>query len=376
MNTEGFLRCVSIGFTLMCVLFSPPLFSQDSSQTKVLKQEELDQLLAPIALYPDDLLAQILTASTYPLEVVEAERWIKKNKDLKGDALKSALEKQPWDKSVKSLVPFPDVLAMMSEKLEWTGKLGDAFLAQEKEVMLTVQNLRKKADKEGNLKSSEKLTVQKQDTTIIIQSANPEVIYVPSYNPTVVYGTWPAPAYPPYPVYAYPPGAALLTFTAGVALGAAFYHGWGSCNWNSGSVNVNRNVNINGAGNFNSRRTAVSSERWQHNPEHRRGVAYRDQSTRGRYTPTDRAAVDSRREYRGYGNAAERASGGQGAQRQGNLTSGRAQNRDNALSGMDRGSRVSSESARGRQSISSSRSFGGGGGGGGGGRGGGGRGRR
>ena len=177
-----------IGLLAICLALPAPLFAQ-AKPAKVFKQEELDQLLAPIALYPDDLLTQILMASTYPLEVVQAERWAKQNKSLKGDALKAALEKQPWDASVKALVPFPDVLTMMSEKLEWTQKLGDAFLAQQKDVMDTVQKLRRKAAEAGNLKSSKEQEVKKEGDIIIVQAANPQVVYVPAYNPTVVYGS-------------------------------------------------------------------------------------------------------------------------------------------------------------------------------------------
>src|SRR5512139_379 len=215
MKTRGSWRYAGIGLAVICLALPAPIFAQQAP-AKVFKQEELDQLLAPIALYPDDLLAQILMASTYPLEVVQADRWVKQNKSLKGDALKAALEKQTWDTSVKSLVPFPDVLAMMSDKLDWTQKLGDAFLEQEKDVMDTVQKLRRKANEAGNLKSSNELAVKKEADIIIIEPANPQVIYVPSYNPTVVYGAWPYPAYPPYPVYAYPPGAAMFTFAMGV----------------------------------------------------------------------------------------------------------------------------------------------------------------
>ncbi|MCU0554554.1 MAG: DUF3300 domain-containing protein, partial [Syntrophales bacterium] len=177
-----------IGLVAVCLVWPAALSAQDAP-AKTFKQEELDQLLAPIALYPDELLTQILMASTYPLEVVQAERWAKQNKSLKGDALKSALDKQPWDASVKALVPFPDVLSMMSEKLEWTQKLGDAVLAQQKDVLDTVQKLRKKAAEAGNLKSSKEQAVKKEGDIIIIEAANPQVVYVPAYNPTVVYGT-------------------------------------------------------------------------------------------------------------------------------------------------------------------------------------------
>ena len=172
-----------------------------------LSQEQLDQLVAPIALYPDDLLSQVFMASTYPLEIVQADRWVKAHKDLKGDALDKALAEQSWDASVKSLVQFPDVLSMMSEKLDITSKLGDAFIAQQKDVMDAVQRLRAKAKDAGNLQSNQQQTViinqapagAATPQTIVIQPAQPEVVYVPQYNPTVVYGAWPYPAYPPYP---------------------------------------------------------------------------------------------------------------------------------------------------------------------------------
>ncbi len=176
------------------------------------KPEEIEQLVAPIALYPDSLVSQILMASTYPLEVVQADRWAKANKTLKGDALTKALEAQSWDPSVKSLVNFPQVLAMMSEKLDVTQKLGDAFLAQQKDVMDAIQRLRAKAQAQGNLKTTKEQTViveqparkprsssnRAQTTVIKIEPTNPQVVYVPTYNPTVVYGAWPYPAYPPY----------------------------------------------------------------------------------------------------------------------------------------------------------------------------------
>jgi hypothetical protein len=175
------------------------------------KPEEIDQLLAPIALYPDELISQVLMAATYPLEVVEADRWAKQNKNVKGDALGSALEKQTWDPSVKSLVNFPDVLAMMSDKLDWTQKLGDAFLSQQDDVMNGVQRLRAQAQKAGNLQTTEQQKVVVEQQVIKIEPANPQVVYVPTYNPTVVYGAWAYPAYPPYPVY--PPG-----YVAGAAV--------------------------------------------------------------------------------------------------------------------------------------------------------------
>ncbi len=200
------------------------LIAQQSGQAAVFKQEELDQLLAPIALYPDSLIAQILMASTYPLEIVQADRFAQQNKNLKGEALTEALEQQAWDPSVKSLVNFPQVLMMMSEKLDRTQKLGDAFLANQRAVMDTIQSLRAKAQAAGNLKSTKEQTVIVEQKIIKIEPASPQVIYVPAYNPTVVYGAWPYPAYPPY--YYYPPGyvatATAFSFMAGMAVGAAW----------------------------------------------------------------------------------------------------------------------------------------------------------
>jgi hypothetical protein len=288
--------------------------AQGADEAKSFKPEELEQIVAPIALYPDSLLSQILMASTYPLEVVQATRWAKQNEKLKGDALAAELEKQDWDPSVKSLVNFPEVLQMMNEKLDWTAKLGDAFLAQEKDVMGAVQKLRKKADTQGNLKSTQEQTVivEKETQTIIIEPAKPEVVYVPTYNPTVVYGAWPYPACPPY--YYYPPGyvagAGLFAFGAGVALGAAWGHAWGNCNWGGGSVNVNVNQNANFNRNIDRSKyqNKVTSGqggqgKWQHNPEHRKGVSYRDQGTAQRFDKAGSREARSRDDYRGRGDA-------------------------------------------------------------------------
>ncbi len=256
--------------------------------SKTFPREQLDQLLSPVALYPDSLLTQILMASTYPLEVVKATNWVKQNKDLKGSALTSALEKQEWDPSVKSLVNFPQVLQMMSDRIDWTQKLGDAFLAQKKDVMDSVQRLRKQAYAQGNLKTSKEQKVVVEKEIIIIEPASPQVVYVPAYNPTVVYGVWAYPAYPPY--YYYPPGyaagAAAFGFASGVAVGAAWGYAWGHSDWHGGDVDidVNRNANINrdidrskyeGKGKLDQ----SGKGSWQHDAGHRQGVAYRDNAT-------------------------------------------------------------------------------------------------
>jgi hypothetical protein len=387
MKTKSLWRYAIIGFAAICLALPAPIFAQEEPE-QVFKQEELDQLLAPIALYPDNILTQILIASTYPLEVVQAERWMKQNKGLKGDALNAALEKQSWDNSVKALVPFPAVLTMMSEKLDWTQKLGDAFLAQQKRVMDTVQLLRKKAVEAGNLKSSKEQEVKTEGDIIIVQPADPQVVYVPTYNPMVIYGPWPYPAYPPYPVYVYPPPHAAFTFTMGIAIGAAWHGGYYHNNWHGGTVIVNppppsggRPGGPGGPGGPGSPGGpgkpggpgepgepgggGPKAEQWKHNPEHRQGVAYRDNATRDKYSPSNRAGVDNRMDYRGYdksgAGAADRTAGGQPAQdRVSDRTGSGATSRDNAFGGMDRGGQVNRESARGHQSMSSAQSRGGG----------------
>ena len=401
----------------LLVLFTvaPPwIFAQGQGAEKKFMQEELDQILAPIALYPDDLLTQILIASTYPLEVVQADRWVQANKNLKGDQLATALEKQTWDPSVKSLENFPQVLSTMSEKLDWMQKLGDAFLASEKDVMDTVQRLRLKAQEAGNLKSTEQQKVVVQEKVIVIQPAQPEVIYVPMYNPAVVYGPWWWPAYPPpppfYPYPVYPTLYGAMAFGAGVAMGAAWGYAWGHCNWHGGHVNynINQNININNNINRNAYARQYQGGRgtWQHDASHRKGVSYRDQATAQKYNRgTSNEIAKSREPYRGRvdqggkgfqqktGGASQQAfqqktagTGGQtlqpktgGASQQASQqktggTSGQTfqqkaggagrQPKDNAFSGIGSGKQTQNYSNRGSTSRSSGSSSGGSGGGG------------
>jgi len=360
---------------------------------KTFSQEELDQVVAPVALYPDELLVQVLMASTYPLDIVQADRWVKANPKVKDKALEDALQQQPWDPAVKSLAVFPQVLSMMSEKLDWTQKLGDAFLAQKEDVMATAQALRSKAVAQGNLKDSKEqkvITEKVESTTIIkIETTNPEVVYVPTYNPTVVYGAWPYPAYPPY--YYYPPGyvagGALLGFTAGVIVGGAL---WGGANWGRGDVNVN----VNRYNNFN--KTNINNGNWNHNSDRRGAVPYRDSGTANKYNRGASSNAASRDAYRGRtdgggaGAGAGRADAGRGdAGRTNSMSNTRSGSSDfgggsrgGSSSAFDTGSRAqtSNASSRGNASMNSARSSGGGGaragGGGGGGRGGGGGGGR
>ena len=265
-------------------------------------------MLAPIALYPDSLLAQVLMAATYPADVVEAAKWSEANPDQQGDTAVNAVADQSWDPSVKSLVAFPQVLAMMSAKPDDVQRLGDAFLAQPSQVMDRVQFLRNKAQEAGNLETNEQQTVSTQtdsdQSVIIIEPAQPQTVYVPVYQPTVVYGAWWYPAYPPYywapPRYYYPGGA----FAAGVVWGAAIvgiHNGlWGGCNWRHGHGSVNINVNRYNNINVNNRINNVNkgNTNWNHNAANRKGVPYRDDKTRQQY---DRkvAGAENRADSRG-----------------------------------------------------------------------------
>jgi Protein of unknown function (DUF3300) len=263
---------------------------------------QIEQLVAPIALYPDALLSQILMASTYPLEVVEAARWSQDKKNVTGKALEDAMQKQSWDPSVKALTSVPQVLQMMNDKLEWVQQLGDAFLGQEQDVMSAVQKLRQRADAAGNLKSTPQQKVTKSpppagvsapsgmQQAISIEPVDPDTYYVPVYDPGAVYGAWDYPAYQPF--YWYPPGyvaAGVIGFTAAVAVGAAI---WGGCNW----WNRNVYVNVNRYNQFN--RTNIRTNNWAHNPAHRGGVAYRDGGVARRFgggnTPAAREALRNR----------------------------------------------------------------------------------
>jgi hypothetical protein len=294
---------------------SVPATSSSEQSGPVFSTEELDQILAPIALYPDELLAQVLMASTYPLEIVEAERWSidPGNAKLAGDQLIAALAGQTWDPSVKSLVPFPQVLQMMSAQLSWTQRLGDAFLAQQPDVLDSVQRLRAQAQTAGKLATTEQQVVTTQAQTIIIQQANPQIIYVPTYNPAVVYGVWRYPAYPPYyypPPPAYYPGSAFLSgmaFAAGVAIVGDLW-GWGNCNWGRGHGHGNIHINVNhynkiNINNINAGRATTlpaNSNAWRHDPIHRKGVAYRDAGTRQQYLGQRGAPSAAARDFRGF----------------------------------------------------------------------------
>ncbi len=237
---------------LVLLMFFPSggLAQETASEPRMFGQEELSQMLAPIALYPDSVMIQIFMAATYPRDVTLAAQWVKTYPNLKGQKLANALEKKSWDPSVKSLVNFPSVLSMMNEYREWTQNIGTAFNWQKDQVMATVQELRAKAQAEGNLYTTEEQIVDVRDDSIVIEPANPEIIYVPTYDPTVVYGSWWYPAYPPFyyrpPGYAVYAAAGLVTFGIGIACGAAWGYAWGDVHWPGYRVYVNpaRNMAI------------------------------------------------------------------------------------------------------------------------------------
>jgi hypothetical protein len=289
--TIALLCCIPIGAAAQQPATAPT--------QPLLNPAELDQLLAPIALHPDPLLSEILIASTYPLEVVQADRWAQSNKTLKGDALTAALAKQSWDDSVKSLVQVPSVLAMMSEQLDWTQNLGDAVLAQQADVMDAIQRLRSRARANGKLESTKEQTVtvstEDHNQYVVIEPASSTEIYVPYYEPAVVYGDWPYPEYAPYyfpPPYGYVAGGALaagVAFAAAVAVRHAF---WGNCDWGRGNINVvtNRSANI----------ANINRGKWEHNADHRHGVRYNNADVRQKFAKTDiQAGKAARQEFRG-----------------------------------------------------------------------------
>jgi hypothetical protein len=344
-----------------------------------LPADQLDALVAPIALYPDSLLSQALVASTYPLEIIQLQQWLEKNKGLKDKALTDAAMKQDWDPSVQAMAVLPDLVKQLAENIKWTTDLGNAFLAQQSDVMDAVQRMRAKAKDKGNLKSSEQQKVEtkvvESKQVIVIESASPEVIYVPSYNPTVVYG---APVYP-YPPIVYPPvgyyaAGMALSFGVGMMVGAAWGGGGWGCGWGNNDVNINvnnnfvKNSNINGGNRVN----AQGGNKWQHNPQHRGGAPYSDRSTANKYGGTARGDSMQNRQNNARQNQGRQNSG---AGNRGNSPSAgnmdRGNNRGNSPSAgnMDRGGNRGSSGAGGgdrvgNRDVPSSRGGGGGFGGG------------
>jgi len=291
--TAALALTLSTGGELSGLSLNAPAYAQSGQQSGNLSMPQLQSLVSPIALYPDSLLSQMLMASTYPLEVAEAANWQRSNAHLSGTQLQDALKPQTWDNSVKSLVSFPEALNLLGSKLDWTQKLGDAYLAQPKDLMSAVQALRAKAKQAGNLKSDPQIQVSTDpEANIIIVPSNPQVVYVPTYNPMVVYGAWPYPAYPPAPVYN--PAWGFMAFGAGLAVGAAL---WSTPHWGSGSITVNNNTFNNFNHSFNSANNLASehlggSSNWNYNAAHRDGVPYSNAALNNRYGDGNRSAID------------------------------------------------------------------------------------
>jgi hypothetical protein len=312
--------------TGVAIAQTPPASTPTSApQTAPIPPDQLDSLVAPIALYPDPLLAQVLAASTYPVEIVELQQWLTKNPGLKDKALSDAVAQQPWDPSVQGLAGFPDVVKRLSDDIQWTTNLGNAFLAQQQGVMDAVQRMRSKAKNNGTLKSTSQQAVQTKSVdnqpVIVIEQANPQVVYVPTYDPVVVYGP---PVYPYPPIYyppPPPPGSLALSFGIGIVMGAAMGSHWGwGCGWGHNSTVVinNNNTYVHNnnirTGNINTRNNT-----WQHNPQHRQGTPYPNQSVANRYGGTTRGAPMATRQAgaqqqlaRQGGNPGPRSGGGAG----------------------------------------------------------------
>jgi hypothetical protein len=299
--------------------------AQSTTQGAKIPADQLDSLVAPIALYSDPLLAQVLAASTYPLEIVQLQQWLAQNPGLKDKALADAVAKQPWDPSVQALAPMPEAVKRLANDIGWTTDLGNAFLAQQSDVMDAVQRMRQKAQSKGNLKTTEQQKVEtkvvENKQVIVIEPPSTQVVYVPSYDPVVVYG---APVYP-YPAIYYPPAwyypaGMAISFGMGVMMGAFWAGGWGwGCGWGGGDVYINHNNNFNRNSNFNggnrvnndlpgrggnrgnvggaggiggpggvggnraSQLPANGRSNWQHNPQHRNNAAYKDRATADRF---------------------------------------------------------------------------------------------
>ena len=329
MNPKRFLLSESIKNLMIGVLAvaivpgdtlkSAPLLqsaaTQSSDQARKVPPDQLDSLVAPIALYPDPLLAQTLAASTYPLELIQLQQWLARNPGLKDKALADAVAKEPWDPSIQALAPLPDVVKRLADDIQWTTDLGNAFLAQQSDVMDAIQRMRKKAQDKGNLQTTEQQRVEtkviENKSVIVVEQADPQVVYVPSYDPVVVYGppVYPYPPiyYPYYPAGYYAAGLA-ISFGVGVMMGAFWSGGWGwGCGWGNNNININNNNNFNrnsniGGGNRVSNLPARGGDRgglggsgggrgdasWKHNPQHRGGAPYRDRATADRFGGTAR----------------------------------------------------------------------------------------
>lgn len=352
---SNFQQIARNGISIVCCLallrgelaLAVPSQQADSTQEQAakLQPEQLDSLVAPIALYPDPLLSQMLVASTYPLEIIQLQQWLTQNKNLKDKALTEAVMKQGWDASVQGMAVLPDVVKQLAENIKWTTDLGNAFLAQQSEVMDAVQHMRAKANDKGNLKSNEHQKVEtkviESKQVIVIEPSSPEVVYVPSYNPTVVYGA-PVYAYPPiaYPPVGYYAAGAAISFGIGMMVGAAWGGGgWGyNAGWGgNNTININNNNNFNRNSNIQGgNRNQVNGgnrNNWQHNPKHRGGAPYGDRGTANKFGGATRGDSLQNRQASARQNQGRQQSGNRGGTSAGTMDRGGARN----ASAKDRG---------------------------------------
>jgi uncharacterized protein DUF3300 len=314
----------------------PPAEGGAEKPAPKLSAEQLEALVAPIALYPDPLLSQSLMASTYPLEIVQAQQWLAKNSKLKGDELEKAVKAQDWEPAVQSTAMMPDLLKRLAEDITWTTNLGNAFLAQQQDVMDAVQRLRTKAKDAGKLESNDKMKVEtkvvESKTVVVIEPTSTQVVYVPAYNPTVVWGP---PVYPYPPVYyppPPPPGAMLFTFSMGMMMGAAMHGGYCcGCGWgHSNAVIINNNNNfVSHRNTTNNVRTNNRTSNWQHNPQHRGGAPYGDRATANKYGGGSRGGASA--------STMDRGGGGRGGASASTMDRGGGGRGGASASTMDRG---------------------------------------
>jgi hypothetical protein len=373
---QKFTMRSSIAIVCMVILLPGGVYPQSQPDTSTqiaakIPSDQLDALVAPIALYPDPMLAQTLAASTYPLEVIQLYQWMERNKNLKDKELADAVMKQPWDPSIQALAGLPDVVKRLAEDIQWTTDLGNAFLAQQSDVMDAVQRMRKKAQAKGNLESGEQIKVEtkviESKEVIIVEQANPQVVYVPSYDPVIVYGP-PVYPYPPiyYPPYGYYAAGMAVSFGVGVAMGAFWSGGWGwGCGWGGNDIDIdidnsfNRNSNINRNTNRNTNRTGdrtgnrAGNNKWQHNSQHRGGAPYGDRSTANKFGGQTRGDSLSSRQ----ANARQQVSRQGGNLQSSNRSGSRSPSQGNrSFQGSNRsGSRSPSSSYRSPSSYSGSR---------------------
>jgi hypothetical protein len=358
------LACV-LSLTLLFGTWPGEMFARQNAQTQAPQYapqtpEQLQQLVAPIALYPDSLVAQILAASTFPEQVVQADRWLQAHPDLKGEALARAVDQEPWDPSVKALTAFPSVLGNMDRNLSWTSSLGDAYYNQQEDVMDAIQVMRQRAEAAGNLKSTPQQTVTTQDSTVIIEPASPEIVYIPAYNPWLIYGEplFPWPGWYEYPGIWF--GGPYLSFGVGFGIGFFAGYGWGwpywGFNWHNHFLLYNHNR-------YYSRSVTFYNRNYFYRGRVMRGVGARpgvaprpSRPPRGYAAPVPRSRVYNRpgATPRPFGGSTRAARGYAAPRGQSGVHSG-------AFSGYDHGGQARSFSSRGRASVSGGAARGGGG---------------